>query len=81
MSGRRAWLAERQPRLRDPAAPVAGRPAPERLASGLNMSPSGCLPSLLPGHRPGPRLGNPPGGAAQQSYKTQSEAAPAQVQG
>lgn len=63
--------------LKDPAAPVAGRPAPEQLASGPSLS-SPFLPSRCPRRA---CLGYPHGQAAQRSYKAQREAAAVQVQG
>lgn len=63
--------------LRDLAAPVAGRPAQEQLASGPSLSspflPGRCSRRVC--------LGYPSGQAAQRSYKAQREAAAVQVQG
>lgn len=63
--------------LKDPAAPVAGRPTPEQLASGPSLS-SPFLPFRCPRRA---CLGYPHGQAAQRSYKAQPEAAAVQVQG
>lgn len=63
-------MAKRQTRLRDPAAPLAGRPAPERLASGPPYE-SCRAPSFLAPIPGPPRL--PTRTEARQSYKAQSE--------
>lgn len=55
----RGSINKRSIRPKRPGGSVAGRPAPERLASGPSMNPSGLLPSFL---------ATAPGGAARVTH-------------